>query len=143
MKRIAIIAVRLILGGILIYASTGKVLHAGDFAIALSNYRLLPSSLILFGSLLIPWLELVLGVLLIAGIWRSTVSFMAAVLFFVFTIAVAQALVRGIDISCGCFDLTGTEEKIGSLTLLRNLTLFLLSLSLMTGPRQPEAARER
>ncbi len=142
MKRIATTGVRLLLGGVLIYASTTKVAHAEEFAIALSNYRMLPSSLILLGSLVIPWLELVLGILLITGLWRSTASFLTAVLFLVFTLAVAQALVRGIDISCGCFDLTGTEEKIGSLTLLRNLILFLFSLSIMTGPREIRPAEE-
>jgi hypothetical protein len=143
MKRIAKIVVRLLLGGILIYASTTKIGHAEEFAVALANYRVIPSVLILLGSLIVPWLELILGVLLITGAWRSTASFLTALLFLVFTLAVTQALVRGIDISCGCFDLTGTEEKIGSLTILRNLVLFLLSLSIMTGPREVASGRER
>jgi len=128
--------VRLALGGLLLYASVGKVTHAEVFATALSNYRMLPSEMIFLGSLAMPWLELLIGLLLITGIWKSTSAFMTAVLFLVFTLAVAQAMVRGIDISCGCFDLTSSEDRIGALTLIRNLFLFTCSLFIMTGPKQ-------
>ena len=128
--------VRLALGGLLVYASVGKVTHAEDFATALSNYRMLPSGMIFLGSLIMPWLELLLGLLLLTGIWKSTSAFMTAVLFLVFTLAVAQAIVRGIDISCGCFYLTSSEDRISSLTLIRNLFLFTCSLFIMTGPKE-------
>jgi uncharacterized membrane protein YphA (DoxX/SURF4 family) len=141
MKKILHLAGRLILGGILLYASMGKLTHAEEFSTAVANYRMLPSSLILAGSLTIPWLEFVLGLSLITGFWRSTVTFLTACLFLVFTIGVVQALARGIDISCGCFNLSGTGEKIGSLTLLRNLLLFAMSLWLMVPPGKNPAER--
>ncbi|MFQ6104837.1 MAG: MauE/DoxX family redox-associated membrane protein [Candidatus Glassbacteria bacterium] len=134
MRGVGRILIRFVLGGILIYASIGKISHAEEFATAVANYRLLPSSLILLGSLTIPWLELILGILLVTGRWMSTSAFMTAILFLVFTTAVAQAIVRGIDISCGCFDLSDSDEKISSLTLLRNLLLFSGALVLMRGP---------
>ena len=135
MKNLAKAIMRLLLGAILIYASIGKVTNAGDFATALSNYRLLPSSLVLLGSLVIPWLEFILGLLLITGRWLSTVTFMTAVLFLIFTMAHAQAIVRGLDISCGCFELSDSGSKISSLTLFRNILLFSGALFIMTGPR--------
>ena len=138
MRRAGRITIRLLLGGILLYASLGKITHAGEFATAVANYRLLPSSLVLLGSLVIPWLEFILGVFLVADRWMRTSAFMAAILFMVFTTAVTQAMVRGIDISCGCFELTGSGRKISSLTLLRNLLLFSGAVFLMQGP----AARE-
>lgn len=134
MKKNLKLLVRLVLGGLLLYASTGKLVHAEEFSTAIANYRMLPSSLIFVGSLVFPWLEFVLGVLLITGFWRSTVTLLTACLFLVFTLGVAQALARGIDISCGCFSLSGTGEKIGSLTLLRNLSLFAMSLWIMSSP---------
>jgi len=128
--------VRLALGGLLIYASFGKITHAEEFATAMSNYRMLPSGMVFLGSLVMPWLELLLGLLLLTGVWKSTSTFMTSVLFLVFTMAVAQAIVRGVDISCGCFDLTATEDRISSLTLVRNLFLFACSLSIMTHPKK-------
>jgi uncharacterized membrane protein YphA (DoxX/SURF4 family) len=135
MKKTLALLVRIVLGGILLYASLGKLTHAEDFSTALANYRMLPSVFILLGSLTIPWLEFTLGIMLITGFWRRTVTFLTACLFLVFTVGVAQALARGIDVSCGCFNLTGTGEKIGSLTLLRNLIFFSLALFAMKGPR--------
>jgi rhodanese-related sulfurtransferase len=129
------IIIRLVLGGILLYASIGKVTHAEEFATAMANYRMLPSSLIFLSSLIIPWLELILGILLVTGIYPSTSAFMTAVLFLVFTVATAQAIVRGIDISCGCFDLSGSGGKIDSITLVRNLLLFSGAIIIMRGPR--------
>jgi hypothetical protein len=60
---------RLFLGGVFIYASVDKVLHPADFARAVYNYQILPNGLINLTALLLPWLELLLGMCLLAGVW--------------------------------------------------------------------------
>ena len=60
---------RLFLGGVFIYASVDKILHPDDFAHAVYNYQILPNGLINLTALVLPWLELLLGICLLTGVW--------------------------------------------------------------------------
>ena len=51
----------------------------------------------------LPWLEIVLGLLLLAGIATRAVAVAAAGLLLVFVAGVTQAWARGLSIDCGCF----------------------------------------
>ena len=54
-------------------------------------------------ALIIPWLELIIGVFLIFGLFlEGTITITISLLVF-FIIILAQALLRGIDVHCGCF----------------------------------------
>ena len=68
-QRVIILAARLILGGVFVFASIDKILHPAAFAEAVYNYQILPDSLINLTAIILPWMELVLGSLLIIGIW--------------------------------------------------------------------------
>jgi hypothetical protein len=48
----------------------------------------------------------------------------------VFTLAVISAILRGLDISCGCFTQDPTAGKVGWMKVLQNTTLFALTLFL-------------
>ncbi len=67
--RVFILAARLLLGGIFVFASIDKILHPAAFADAVYNYQILPDSLINLTAVFLPWLELILGGCLIAGVW--------------------------------------------------------------------------
>ena len=60
---------RLLLGGIFVWASIYKILDPTAFAGVINNYQLLPDALINGFAVTLPWLELVLGVFLIFGLW--------------------------------------------------------------------------
>ncbi len=94
---------RLVLGGILLYASADKILHPADFAKAVYNYQILPHELINLMALFLPWLELLLGVALIAGVWLPGAVLWANALLWTFFIALLVNQFRGIDVHCGCF----------------------------------------
>ncbi|MCP4930708.1 MAG: DoxX family membrane protein, partial [Candidatus Marinimicrobia bacterium] len=59
---------RLIIGIIFIYASIDKISHPAEFAIAIGNYHAVPFGLENMIAMVLPWLELLVGVCLIAGI---------------------------------------------------------------------------
>jgi uncharacterized membrane protein YphA (DoxX/SURF4 family) len=98
----AIIA-RLILGAIFIYASIDKIIHPAAFAKAIYNYQILPDSLINLTAIVLPWLELILGLFLIIGLFREGSACIVTVLMLVFFGAMIFNLARGLDIHCGCF----------------------------------------
>jgi hypothetical protein len=73
-----------------------------------------------------PWLEMLLGITLVLGFWIEGGSFLAVVLFAVFSFALAFDLIRGLDISCGCF--SASPKKINWLYFFRDIGLMLMSM---------------
>jgi uncharacterized membrane protein YphA (DoxX/SURF4 family) len=61
---------RVILGGVFIYASIDKILHPQAFAKIIHNYQLVPDLLVTFPAIILPWLEMISGLFLLAGIFR-------------------------------------------------------------------------
>ena len=96
-------ALRLVLGGVLLFAGGMKVGDPASLAETMGNYRLLPPVMVWPLAWYLPWLELVVGGLLVTGVWRGVSIGLAGVLFAVFTLVTAQAAWRGIDLTCGCF----------------------------------------
>jgi len=102
--RLARIVARLTLSGIFIYASLDKIAHPAAFAKDVYNYQILPDALINLTALVLPWLELFLGLCLLAGIWLPGAVLTVNGLMVVFLGALVFNLARGLDINCGCFD---------------------------------------
>lgn len=105
------IVLRLIIGGIFVYASIDKIANPYEFSQAVKNYDMLPLSLVNFFAIAIPMIELVAGLMLIFGIYVKGSAASISILLVVFLIALTQALIRGLDISCGCFSLDTTSSK--------------------------------
>ncbi len=99
---------RMILGAIFIYASIDKILHPAAFAKAVYNYQILPEALINLTAIILPWLELVLGLALIAGLLREGSVCIITFLLLVFFGSMVFNLARGLNIHCGCFS-TSTD----------------------------------
>jgi uncharacterized membrane protein YphA (DoxX/SURF4 family) len=106
--RWAQLAARLIMAGIFIYASIDKIAHPAAFAKDVYNYQILPDALINLTALVLPWLELFLGLCLLAGIWLPSAVLAVNVLLIVFLAALIFNLARGLDVNCGCFS-TGSD----------------------------------
>tara|TARA_B100000959_G_C14829743_1_gene561375 strand:+ start:394 stop:834 length:441 start_codon:yes stop_codon:yes gene_type:complete len=100
---------RLILGIIFIYASIDKIIDPHLFSDTIDNYHVTPYYLNNLAALIIPWIELVIGLCLLFGIFLNGASSIAIVLLVFFIFIIFQALVRGINIDCGCFDLNDTN----------------------------------
>ena len=56
-------------------------------------------------ALIIPFVELILGICLILGIYLRGALTLVVILLIWFIFIISQALFRGIDFDCGCFDL--------------------------------------
>jgi uncharacterized membrane protein YphA (DoxX/SURF4 family) len=102
------LAARLILGAVFIYASIEKIAHTESFAKAVYNYQILPDSLINLTAIILPWLELILGLFLIIGLFREGSVCIVTFLLAVFLGVMIFNLARGLDIHCGCF-ITSTD----------------------------------
>jgi uncharacterized membrane protein YphA (DoxX/SURF4 family) len=94
---------RLILGGIFLTYSIGKIADPATFAKEISNYQMMPYFTINLMALILPWIELACGVFLIAGIRQRAASAITGFMLIVFLIAIISAMARGLNINCGCF----------------------------------------
>ncbi len=122
-----VLACRLIVGGVFVYASLDKLAHPQAFAEVIHNYRLVPYALLHPAALLLPMVEFVIGVTLILGLARRGAALISGLLLLVFMFGISSALLRGLDISCGCFNTDG-GHAVGVSLLLRDLILLLLCL---------------
>lgn len=119
---------RWIIGVIFIYASLDKLLHPDAFAQAIANYRMVPMPLLHAFAWFLPVLEAVAGLALIVGWQRRGAALLTAMMTVMFIVAIAAALARGLDISCGCFHTEG-GHGVGRDLLIRDV--FLLGLTLV------------
>jgi uncharacterized membrane protein YphA (DoxX/SURF4 family) len=106
--RVALIVARLIMAAIFIYASIDKIAHPAAFAKDVYNYQILPDALINLTALVLPWLELLLGLCLLAGVWMPGAVLSVNGLLMVFLAALVFNMARGLDVNCGCFS-TGSD----------------------------------
>lgn len=106
-----ILAIRIIVGGIFIYASIDKIIHPDAFARIIHNYRLFAPSLINIFAIIIPWIEFISGVLLIIGWKYKAANLIIGGMLAAFIIALAISYARGININCGCFSTAASTKS--------------------------------
>jgi uncharacterized membrane protein YphA (DoxX/SURF4 family) len=117
---------RIVIGIVLIAAALAKLSDLKAFAREIENFDILYPGLENLPALLLPWVELIAGLGLVFGIRARSSAWIALGLMTVFTIAVIQALARGLDISCGCFG-TAKVMKVGARKLIENLVFMGVS----------------
>jgi hypothetical protein len=108
-------------------AAVPKLIDPGSFANDLLNYRVLPEGLVGLVALFVPALELVIAGALLWPRYRRGAALSSALLLLGFAAAMAQARIRGIDLSCGCFG-AAFESKVSWFTVARSLFLAAMSL---------------
>jgi len=101
---------RVILGIIFIYASYDKILDPAGFSKNIHNFHVTPLAVENLAALIIPWMELIIGVFLIFGVFLEGSTSITIGLYIFFIIILSQAVFRGIDVHCGCFK---TEADVG------------------------------
>lgn len=99
----AVLVVRVLLGGVLLAAGALKVGHPTELAASIASFRLLPPAIVGPLALALPYLELLLGAYLVAGLFTRATAAFAAMQFVCYAGAIASALVRHVPANCGCF----------------------------------------
>jgi putative oxidoreductase len=135
-----LVALRVGLGALLLYAAATKIPDVAAFAESVANYRLLPPALVPGVAAAVIGVELVAGALLVVGRYTRAAALVASVLLAVFTAGLAQALLRGIDLRCGCF---GGEEPATWLTVLRDVAMLAAAIAVFVGAPRAVLGRRR
>jgi uncharacterized membrane protein YphA (DoxX/SURF4 family) len=129
---------RLGLAAVWLVSGLLKAMDPDQTYVAVRAYDVLPSVGVEVVAALLPWVELALGVLLLAGVGTRLVAALSAGLLVVFVAGVTQAWARGLSIDCGCFGGGGAVEP-GETTyvqeLLRDAGFLLMAGWLVARPR--------
>ncbi len=120
---------RLILAGVFIYAGVIKGTDPVAFAGQVANYQLLPYAWNYLVAAILPYIELLCGMLLLLNKRVRPAVLVLFVLNLVFMLALSSLIVRGIDIDCGCFNPDSESKTSPLMALWRDAGLMLLLIS--------------
>jgi len=117
-----------VLAAVMLVYGASKVPHVAGLAESIHNYRILPVEFENLPAAVLPWIEIVAAAALVVRRWLPGGTILTGAMLAVFIAAIASALVRGLDINCGCFTLS--EKSPGYDNLWRTLILDLVLLSM-------------
>jgi uncharacterized membrane protein YphA (DoxX/SURF4 family) len=129
---------RLVVGGVWIVAGWLKLPDPAESVRAVRAYDLLPEAIVPTVGHGLPILEIVVGVLLVAGAGARVAAGVSFLLQVAFIIGIASAWARGLQIECGCFGGGGTTANASDKypwDIARDTGLAVLSLLLFLFPR--------
>ncbi len=143
------LALRLLLGAFFVYASLDKIWDPAAFAKIVYQWQVVgpvPSNLV---AVTLPWVELLAGLLLLAGVWRRESALVVALMLVVFLVAAGSVMARGIDVeNCGCVSVAKAEagawppawtKGVGWFLVSRNLVLLGVALAIAFVPPEKPA----
>ncbi|HEX5854377.1 MAG TPA: MauE/DoxX family redox-associated membrane protein [Thermoanaerobaculia bacterium] len=143
------IRVQIALGAIFVVAALPKIADPPSFAHMIYNYRLIPGPLVNALALVMPWVEILVGLALILGVWRREAAIVAGLLVVVFLAAIGWNLARGHAVDCGCFDLHAAgksrEEQLADMrwVLLRDVGILLMVFQVLAASRKERSGSVR
>ncbi len=130
------VPVRWYLGLLFVLACWHKICDPGAFALDIATYDILPLALVNLMAIILPWVELVAGLCLLAGVRVRPAALLVTAMMGMFLAALLIALGRGLDMSCACFaSASAAEDPISWLTVLRDLGWSGLAIYVMVFDR--------
>ena len=129
-KNYLIVVIRILLGAVFLWASFDKIIDPSKFARDISNYHIIPFGLENIIAIVLPWLEFFIGSGLILGILVDGAILLSGILLIAFNVLIAQAMLRGFNIDCGCGlkegQLVGVEKLLENFVFLGGTYLVYL-----------------
>ena len=126
-----VLLVRLVLVAAFLLAAIPKIEDPVAFAVSVESYRILTGQAVLWVALVLPWLELVIGLGLLVPKIRRASSLLIILLLFIFIGLHASAWIRGLDISCGCYATKSVSSNYFFL-ISRNCALLIATVFIFT-----------
>lgn len=97
------LSLAVILGAVFVFAGVLKIADPVKFADDIQKFHILPYGASVRLAFYLPWLEVLCGLAVITGWWRSGGVVVLTALTVIFIGATVAAKARGIDVDCGCF----------------------------------------
>jgi uncharacterized membrane protein YphA (DoxX/SURF4 family) len=128
-KAYLILIARLVVSVVFILAALPKIQDPVAFATAVDGFRVISGQLTMWVALMLPWLELFIGLGILAPQFRLGSGFLIGILLAAFMGLHLSAWMRGLDISCGCFGSESSDPAPNYFWLIgRNFALLLATI---------------
>lgn len=124
---------RVILAAVFIFAALEKIGDPQEFSDAVAAFRILPITSVNIFAIILPWVELLVGLSLLSGTQLKQSAFLSVLLNLMFIIAAGSAIARGLDIKCGCFTLSKSHASVGWSLIARDIVLILIAVQILYG----------
>ncbi len=128
---------RIYIAGVFIYASFHKIIYPELFALDIASYDILPVELINLMAIVLPWLELFVGIMVFTGFQVKSNILLMIGMMIMFMTALSIALYNGLDMACGCFASSEAEEAISYKTLLRDFIWISICIYIFVFDNKP------
>lgn len=125
---------------VFIYAAAFKIHDPAGFVADIRNYRLMPWWSLNAIALVMPWWEMLAALALIVPTWRRAGAILTGLMGVLFFVSVSQALIRGLDIHCGCFGHGEKAAQAGLQTLLIDVGIIIASWYVLLGKSRTRPA---
>ena len=133
MKRWLLIAGRLIIAVIFLYAGYEKVREPWlQFAIAIDSFKVVSESWLEPLARTLPWCEIALGISLLPGILSRYFALIATLLLTLFLSVGIRAYAKGLQVDCGCFG-AGNSGVIDAKWFAEHVAMVALALAVTVG----------
>lgn len=128
-----VVVCRVVVGGIFILAGASKLVEPiAEFIAIGRSWDIIPDPFLTWYMTLLPWVELVFGIMLIAGLFTRISATVICLCLISFIIAITMNMARGRTLQdCGCF---GSALHFGTSfaqILWRDFVLMAMTLILM------------
>lgn len=117
-----------ILSVVFLMASLHKIENPADFAKIIYNYEFIPSILVPWIALLLPWIEVNMAVGIIIPKARIAALSLGIVFLMIFSAMNTWNLTNGVKIPCGCFS---NNEPATWWGISRNILLILIAFGVV------------
>jgi uncharacterized membrane protein YphA (DoxX/SURF4 family) len=129
---------RLIVGVVDLVAGLSKFSDPAGNVRAVRAYKILPESIVPIVGHALPTIEIVIGALLILGLFTRAMGILSGLFFLAFIIGISSAWARGLEINCGCFGNGGVPadpQRQYAIDIARDIGLLICSVWLVIWPR--------
>jgi uncharacterized membrane protein YphA (DoxX/SURF4 family) len=130
---------RLLLAAVFAWAASAKITDLAASGRAVNAYQLMPYSLAKVVGAALPFIELMLALLLLAGLATRVTAALTGGLLAVYIAGIASVWARGLSIDCGCFSqggqLAAGQHPSYLPDILRDVALLAVAIFLIRYPR--------
>ena len=119
------VALRILLAVTFFLACIHKIANPYDFSLQVATYQILPLFLVNLQGVILPWVELVVAILLVAGLWTRASALVTCGMNVMFIVAIALALSADLQLQCGCFASADVGDQMSSSLIVRDIGLLI------------------
>jgi putative oxidoreductase len=126
----------IVMAALLLDSFLAHVANPYAFYTAILNYRIVGPSSAQWVAVFLPFLQFAVAMCLLTGLTGRTARLMGVALFLLFTAVQLTAIIRGLNINCGCFG--QAERGINMVTIGETFVLLLVGAAYLCFPPQIE-----